>query len=59
MSLIKGIMRNEGVSRLEAIEILKEEFRETNGDMEQTLYNLGFEPDYCFEAYKYLKDISL
>lgn len=58
MSLIKLIMRNESVSEKEAIEILREEFRATEYDLEATLYNLGFEPDYCYEAYHYLVNIN-
>ena len=55
MGLITTIMRNEDVSRQEAIEILREEFEECNKDLEVALYNLGFELDYAYEALKYVK----
>lgn len=47
--LLKSIMKKEGLSKEEAIEMIMEEFECCNMDGEETLYNLGYEPDYCFD----------
>ena len=47
--LLVAMMKRDGLTRKEAISILMEEFEENDMDVEETLYNLGFEPDYCFD----------
>jgi predicted nucleic acid-binding protein len=51
MDLIKTLMRRDGLSRSEALELV-EELREQvleGADPEDALYSVGLEPDYIFD----------
>lgn len=47
--LLKEITRNGHISLKEAIELVMEEYIACDMNVEETLYNLGFEPDYYFD----------
>jgi hypothetical protein len=45
--IIRFIMKSEGVSAKEAIEIWEEELKVCDNDWEEALYNFGMELDYA------------
>ena len=53
--LLKIVMRTEDLSRKEAIEYIKDEYEDSNQDVELTLRNLGLEPDYFLDLIDIVK----
>ena len=49
--LIREIMRSYNVSKDEAITMCLEEYEDSGMDVEDSLYNLGFELDYAFQFF--------
>lgn len=53
--LIRSLMKREGLTEEQAIELVQEEVESFDGDIEEALYSLGYEPDYCFDVYNVLE----
>ena len=53
--LIRSLMKREGLTEEQAIELVQEEVECFDGDIEEALYSLDYEPDYCFDVYNVLE----
>lgn len=49
--LLVELMTRDNISRDDAIEMCMSEYEETGMDAEESLYNLGFEPDFIFDFF--------
>jgi hypothetical protein len=48
-TLLREVMKQEGYTKAEALEVIRETFEECKQDHEETLFQLGFELDYSYD----------
>lgn len=56
--LLSILMNRDGMKKCEVIAEIKELHKIHSGDMEEILYDLGLEPDYCYDLYEILTRIK-